>query len=300
MQVTFKYYEPNKGYEEYQAKVFSDSTGIKVTPKEIEERIKHEKRDPKLIRYAFTEEEEFLGYCQASWDGKDAISIGYPWVTPNCPPEVQHQLFDELLEYIKDKRPKEIHYWLKHTWTKQIDFFKSKGFELKTQGLTLDFNIEMISSIEIPDEGYSHRIATAEDLDLLVEIGRQDTILKNIPSLTKDAMTSYFQNKVLKDGHAVLIFNSEGEIVCATAPLQDYPDREVDDHIILRFTATRPGYESAWPLMLKATAQECINAGWAVKPIRIFSDGDSKMIQRLKNLKPDIKPNYDLYVLKED
>ncbi len=299
MKIIYRYYEPEKGYEAYQATVFSNSTGIKVSPQEIQDRIKREKRDPKFIRYAFTEENEFLAYCQAVWDEKKSISIGYPWATPNCPLEVQNHLFDELLEYIKQKNPAEIHYWLRHSWEDQIEFFKKKGFILKIEGLMFDFYPNKISKMQIIEEGYTYRTATMDDLDLLVEVGRQDNVLKNIPSLTKDAMTAYFKDKVLKDGHAILIFNSEGEIICATAPLQEYPDQESDDHIILRFTATRPGYESAWPLMLKATAQECISAGWLEKPIRIFADGDSEMAQRLKKLEPDVKPNYYLYVLKE-
>jgi hypothetical protein len=115
--------------------------------------------------------------------------------------------------------------------------------------------------------------------------------------MTKEAMIDYFTNKVLADGHAVLVFKDE-KIVCASAPLRD-TDQEENDHIFLRFAATRKGYETAWRMLITGIAKECVSAGseWTSYPLQVHVEADSERANIIKSLKPKIKPSYDFYVL---
>ena len=118
--------------------------------------------------------------------------------------------------------------------------------------------------------------------------------------MTKEVMIDYFKNKVLADGHAILVFK-EGKIVCASAPLREYPGQEEQDHMILRFTATRKGYEEAWKTLIIEIAKECVATGskWTQNPLRINVEGGSKQADILSTMNPRIKPSYDYYVLKK-
>ncbi len=84
----------------------------------MKERIQKQKADPKHIRYAFSEEGLLLAYIQARAGKNGLFSLGYPWVTPECPIGIQEKLFDEMLLYIKQKNPKMIKYWLHDDWKK--------------------------------------------------------------------------------------------------------------------------------------------------------------------------------------
>ena len=69
-----------------------------------------------------------------------------------------------------------------------------------------------------------------------------------------------------------------------------------ESSIILRFTATKPGYEDAWPYLLVAIAKECIKAGWDL-PLDVNLEDESKVANILLKLKPKISVSYHLYVL---
>ena len=87
MDVIYSEYEPDRNFEELQAKLYSEATGFQVTKKEIEFRYLQEKVDPKTIRYAFNSKGELLAYCQArDYPSLGQTHIGYPWATPECPP----------------------------------------------------------------------------------------------------------------------------------------------------------------------------------------------------------------------
>lgn len=297
LDIIYRQYEPDKGLEEIQAKIFNQATGEKATAENIKNRYEKEKTNPRFVRYAYTKDGTPLAYCQARRDDKKSIAIGYPWAVPECPTEVQEKIFDELFGYIKESKPKEISYWLKVTWQKQIDFFKRKGFVKTIQGLQFDFDVNVISQIKIPNEPFYSRLATNDDLNLLVEIAKVDRELKRV--FTEEGLRNYFQDKVLKDGHCVLVFKGD-LLVCASAPLREWPDKENDDYMIMRFLATRPGYEHALKKLVFEVATECVAIGWTDMPLRIYGDSNTEIATILNELNPEIKPNYVKYVFNEE
>lgn len=295
MEIEYRTYKP--GYEEKQARIYTEASGIKATAEEILQRYKADRTDPNFVRFAFNKEGKALAYCQARLEKKGSVAIGFPWAISECQPEVQEKLFDDISTYISQKKePKEFHYWIRHDWEHVIKFFLRKGFTREREGLIFDFNVLEVSKIVEEESPFTSRVATIDDLDLLVEITRIDKILKTF--MTKEAMIDYFSNKVLADGHAVLIFKDK-QIVCASAPLKN-SDQENGDHILLRFTATRKGYETAWKSLIIEIAKECVSSRpeWNNNPLRVYVEAGSKQASIIKTLNPIIKPNYSYYILK--
>jgi len=83
MNVNYRFYEPNKGLEEFQAKIFNQANNRAVTAKEIRKRYEEEKIDPKTVRYAFSNDNKPLAYVQARarlssfWRNSYRVSMGY-------------------------------------------------------------------------------------------------------------------------------------------------------------------------------------------------------------------------------
>jgi hypothetical protein len=66
--------------------------------------------------------------------------------------------------------------------------------------------VQKASQIESPP--FDRRIANENDLDLLVELAKVDEGLsQGFPD--EDAMISYFRDRVLPDGHTVVLFNQK-------------------------------------------------------------------------------------------
>lgn len=296
--VRYETYEQGKGYPDIQARIYNRNTGSKVTGKEIELRIKKEKKDPNLLRYAFDANGNPLAYIQASQVSSSVFYLGFPWGVPECPSDVQEKMFSDMMDYLKTKNPTKIQYWIKADWEKPIEFFKSKGFEMKIRGLDFYFDTVTLSRIILEDDtGYSARLATKEDLELLLEIGSVDEGFKSA-GLKADFLRDYFTNKVLADGHCILVFKDD-KIVCTSAPL---PELNVDSpsFVFLRFSATRPGYEEGWPLLVIEIAKECVNTGWR-QPLQVNVEDGTKKAEILRRFSPKERESFHLFelVLKE-
>ena len=291
--IRYEYYSPNKGLEEIQAHIFNINTQGRVTAKDIEHKIAKMRKDPKLLRYAFSEEGKPLAYIQASQVSSSVYYLGYPWCLPECPSSVQEKLFTDMLEYLKAKDLDEIQYWLNAIHTEAIAFFESKGFIQQIKGVTYKFNLQKIKDHPLEPSEYTTHLATQEDVEILVEIGTIDKELQQA-GLTGEWLKNYFETKVLTDGHCIMV-KEEGKIICASAPLRD-PHGTESNNIILRFTATRPGYEDAWPNLIIEIANECIKAGWDL-PLHVNLEDESKVAKLLLPLQPKISESYHLYVL---
>jgi hypothetical protein len=114
-------------------------------------------------------------------------------------------------------------------------------------------------------------LATENDSEYFYDILKADFELKRaFPN--EDAMKNYVEGRVLKDGHAILVFDGD-KIVAASAPLRIQPDglRHLgdEDRIVMRFTAIRPGYLHAWKRLVHEVAKECVKSGWTDVPLMI-------------------------------
>ncbi len=115
------------------------------------------------------------------------------------------------------------------------------------------------------------RPATKDDIDLLIEVALSDPQL-NRAFPDKDGFRNYFENRVLKDGHAVLLLDGD-KVVAASAPLKMEPNGVFllgdEERVLMRFTAIRPGYSYAWKRLVVEIAKEVKSAGWKDTPLRL-------------------------------
>ncbi|MFX0092415.1 MAG: hypothetical protein ACFFBD_11680 [Candidatus Hodarchaeota archaeon] len=279
MKIVYRHYEPDQGLEEIQAKIYTEVSGLPATAAQIRER--NLRREPETTRYALTEEGEPLAYVTARDSGSHVgrTYIGYPWALPGCPSEVQEKIFDELFAYLR-KREKTLEIATTIVVNakiakEQILFFEQKGFR-ETERLFryfLDFDVNEVSKWEMTNDisSFSSCLATIEDIDRLVDICLADHYMRNaLPD--QDAFRSYFQDRVLKDGHAIIVFQGD-QVVAASAPLKRQPDGIAltgdEMRVIMRFSAVQPGYPQAWKRLLIEIAKECVVAGWADIPLRV-------------------------------
>ena len=279
MKIVYRHWEPDQGLEEIQAKIYTKASGLPARADQI--RLRNESRDPKMTRYALTETGEPLAYITSrdSSSERGRVYIGYPWTMPDAPTEVQQTLFDELYGFLKKrKETEEIATTVVFTAKiadKQLAYWQEKGFieEESLYRYQLDFDFNEISKWKLGKElmTYTSRVATSKDLKYLYEISQVDPLLAR-EFENEDARESYFKGRVLKDGHAVLLFDKE-KVIAASAPLRIEADQLFllgdEPRVLMRFTAIRPGYEHVWKRLVYEVAKEAKKAGLAETPLRV-------------------------------
>ncbi|MFX0014733.1 MAG: hypothetical protein ACFFB2_00965 [Promethearchaeota archaeon] len=300
MKVIYRYYKPDQGLEDLQAKIYSEVTGRPVSGEDIRSRYKDQKKDPKTTIYALTEDGAPLAYVQAT-DSTSHIGrthISYPWALSACPAGVQEKIFDELFAYLL-QREKILEITAPLVLNvegidERIEFFTKKGFSEKERlyYYFYDFEIDKICNWNITEElqSYTCRAATQEDLEKLIELCKADP---NWQFLTREVATNYFASKVLKDGNTVLVFYND-QVVATGAILRVQPGTSVlvgkEKRILLRFSAVRPKYRDAWNRMLIELANECVKLGWTDVPLRVNFHfyASSSIAVNLAKLLPDL------------
>ncbi|MDO8124749.1 MAG: hypothetical protein Q6364_10265 [Candidatus Hermodarchaeota archaeon] len=301
MKVIYRHYEPEQNLEEIRAKIYTTASGLPATADQI--RVQALNSDPKLMRFAFTEKDDPLAYISASGSESQpwTIGMGYPWSLHGCPSDVQGKLFKDLISYIKrNEKIQEITTgvaWSSKIAEEQIRFFKEKGFTEKERVFlyALDYDVTEVSGWKLTKDisAFSSRVATSKDVDRLIEVCQADSNVRNAFP-TQEAWESYFKDRVLKDGHAVMVFKGD-QVVAASAPLRLKPDgiflRGKEERIIMRFRAVRPGYQDAWKRLLIELAKEIVAAGWTDLPLReaIFFSTNSLTASILAKQKPEVE-----------
>lgn len=311
MKVVYRYYEPNQGLEEVQAKIYTEASGFSASADEIKESFQGEVNRLKTALYALTEDGQPLAYVQARDSGSrlGTVRMSFPWAMLDCPAEVQEKIFDEMVDFLK-KRKETLEITspvLVNTKNieEKIDFFYKKKF-IEKERIYLycpDYDVTEVSNREVSREvcSFNTRLATTEDLDLLIEICQADSFTRRMFP-TQEAATNYFQNRVLKDGHVVLVFQ-DGKIVAAGAPLRLQPDNRIvekdeGERIIIRFSAMRAGYSQAWHKLFIEIAKECLASGWSNIPLRVYFwfYAESSTAISLAEIQPEIKPLEIIFV----
>jgi hypothetical protein len=280
MKVVYRKWESGQGLEEIQAKIYTTVSGLPARAEEIGPRNDH--RGKESTRYALTEDGKPLAYITSDISDTEPgrAHIGYPWSLPECPLEAKEKLFNDLLDHLYSlngiRQVRTAVVTGSKTKKEQIQYFLDRGFT-ETERLYqyyLDMNVNETAAKDITGEEaiLTARVATEDDIPALVELCLADTNLRNaFPN--EEGFTTYFRERVLKDGHCVMLFDSDRPVM-ATAPLRFKPDgnllRGDEDRYIMRFTASRPGYEYAWDRLVIELARECKAAGLTDFPIRTF------------------------------
>lgn len=310
LKVVYRHYESNQGLEEIPEKIYPAVTGFPAgvsgfptTADQIREWFETWGNDPKTIRFALTEDGNPLAFVftkdSRSHPGRTHISP--PLALPDCPNDVQEKIFHDLLGYIsKRKDIREITgvvYLNAKNAEEQIEFYQRKGFVEKERYCRyfFDFDTAEISTWKMTKEVsiFSSRLATIEDIDRLIEICQADPYMRTT-FFAQEEPRSYFKDRVLKDGHAVLIFHGD-QAVAASAALKYQLDGLFlsgdEERTLMRFSAIRPGYPQAFKRLLIELAKECLAAGWVDIPLRVdfhFTTRSSTAVN-LAELRPDLE-----------
>ncbi|MFW9963551.1 MAG: hypothetical protein ACFFCX_08310 [Candidatus Sifarchaeia archaeon] len=279
MNVVYKKWNPDEKLEDAQAKIYTGVSGLPARPEEIKPR--NIQRGEDSTRYVLSKDGAPLAYV-TSWvndENPTEGGIGYPWAFPECPLEAKEKIFDELFNHLrKDKKLKDIRTGIVLTSkiaNDQIKFFEEKGFKEveRAYRYSKDFDVEKLASKKLEGKAakLTSRPATKDDVELLIDVALSDPQL-NRAFPNEDGFRNYFENRVLKDGHAMLLLDGD-KVIAASAPLKMEPNGTFllgdEERTLMRFTAIRPGYGYAWKRLAVEIAKEVKKAGWKDTPIRL-------------------------------
>ncbi|MHA1902600.1 MAG: hypothetical protein ACXADL_02610 [Candidatus Thorarchaeota archaeon] len=312
MKIVYKNWEPDQGLEDHQAKIYTEASGLPATADQIRER--NLRRDPKFTRYALTDKGEPLAYVTS----RDASSdrgrtyISYPWTLPNCPKKAQTKIFDEQIEYLKKREETtEIAttFVLSSKIIKdQIKYFEKKGFTERDRIYRYILDLEVKDAIKLDVNAKAKslvsRVATKDDIETLVELCQLDPHIRTAFQ-SEDEFKDYFENRVLKDGHCVILFDGD-EAVAASAPLRFKPNGIYltgdEEKIVLRFYAIRPGHTYSWNRLISELAKEAKAAGWTDISLRteFFFRSDSPLAIGMSGMRKEIEEWEVVMVLQDE
>ncbi|MFW9780140.1 MAG: hypothetical protein ACFFE8_14930 [Candidatus Heimdallarchaeota archaeon] len=274
--VEYRHYEPDKGYEELQAKIYNEANPMNYPPataEQILDRYKEENFDRKMVRYAFVEG-DMIAYIQARrHPSVNEIHLSFPWALKGCSPEIQDRLFSDLLNYCQENFPNaRIRVNLPGKPEKNVHFLQQKGFIEKNRWYQYFVELEDISKLKYDEARYTSRIASEMDVDSIIDLiktdGRYQSNFK-----TDSEIENYLIEKVLAVGHLVIIMD-QGKLTAAGAPLlYKLPLRE-KEVVILRFTAFRESKtRETFRHLLIEVARECLRTGYGLKhQMSLYSD----------------------------
>ncbi len=293
MKVEYKYWEKGTGFEEIQAKIYNENNPENQTPitaKDIIERFEREKIDPKTVRYAFAgEDNKPLAYIQArNYPEIKETHLGYPWALSECPEEVQHKLFDEMLSYLQTKDSDlAIRVNVPLSNENIVNFVATKDQLVKIgKSYRRELDVHKLKQQTSSQKGYNIRKASKEDVDILVELIKTDGRYSGQFTGDEDII-KYFSDRVLPDDHCYLAFKDD-KLVMASAPLITKLPGDTEERLILRFHSFLPDHEPALEPLLIDIAKECVSTGLDTKPLAFFEGfNESKVFKNIiKNFEP--------------
>ena len=280
MQVIYKYYEPDQGFEELQAKIYSEASGLPASVERIKARFQERETIFKEALYALTEEGEPLAYVQAtaSSSSPGRTHISFPWALPNCPDSVQETIFEELLTFLKQKEGVlEITVPLRKDSKNVescVEFLQKRGFIDKEHLFyySKEFTVSEVSNWSMNQQlgSLSSRKATLKDLDLICELCLSDP---NYQFFTPEVAKNYFSPIIAERGYVVLVFDGK-QLVTAGGVIHLKPGESVIKEnkiglISIRVSPTRPRFDYAWKRMVIEVAKEIINNGMKDLPLNV-------------------------------
>jgi hypothetical protein len=289
MEINYRYYEPNSGFEEIQATIFNQANNRNVKAKEIQERFEREKIDHHTVRYAFDKENNPLAYIQArDYENQGEVHVGFPWAFPDCPSEVQGILFDELLTYVKNR---DSSLKIKANTTSEenrINFVKKRGFKEEARTFQFEIDLDSISHSNLIKPNYKIQKAHSSDLDAIKQcyvkalghLGRSDN----------EAFINLAKQRI-KEGYTYLAFEGEELVGVCTNRLpnsENPPEQEIFLGLNLFFTLL--GKENCMPNLMKNALEVSKKENWNKNFIQIvFTNENSNEMKILNQICKDSK-----------
>lgn len=261
MDVVYKTFEPDKGFEQIQADIYNQAVkkynGQTVTADQIAQRMKSfdPPQDTNGLFFAFTKDDKPLSYIQYRFYEKTKIFIGHAWSVDDCPVDVQQAMYDKIFDYVKQKYPDNKEIYLGYVYdhfTDVVAMIKKQGFEHYNSITFYSVKLEELAKLEA-DAKYTSREATLDDLAVLLDLALDS----NLKSMGETQLNSYFKDKVLKDGNCIILFEGD-KPVASTAIINGHFDGKES---LARFVALREGYKDSYKSLLIHLAKYALGKG---------------------------------------
>lgn len=281
MNIIYKNYEPNKDFDEIQANLYNEAVkpynGSHVTAEQIKKRHENNKPDFNGIRFAFTPENKPLAYIQYYYYSNlsEKLYIGYPWAVKNCPADIQEEMFQNLLDYIKKKYPGEPIFlgYFSNKYKKVSQFALDHGFIQNHENLTYEGDIQTLSKLSNKDLEWKK--ATKEDINLLSDLGQVDPDISK--AMNRSQFENYLEGRVFPDGHCFMLLESN-KAVAACAPLK------IRENIaLMRFSAIRDGKLDYQKKLIIQFSQYLVNQYLPYQKIQMIFDEANPEIETMLN-----------------
>jgi hypothetical protein len=279
LNIIYKNYEPNKGFDEIQANIYNEAVKpynkSQVTAEQIKKRHENNKPDFYGIRFAFTSDNKPLAYIQYYYYSSlnEKLYIGYPWAVKDCPEEVQEEMFQNLLTYIKTKYLNEPIFlgFFSKKYKKVIQFALNHGFVQNHENFTYEGDIQFLS--QLSNDDLEWKKASKDDLDLLSDLGQSDPDISK--SMSKSQFETYLKGRVFPDGHCFMLLESN-KAVAACAPL-----KLGESLAFMRFSAIRDGRLDYQKKLTIQFSRYLISQSLPYKKLQFILDETTREIQNM-------------------
>ena len=214
--IKIKGFDPNRLEElaKEQTEIYNEATSTlpNYIPAKVEDTINRFKRkqfDQSRMFYAY-DKDRMIAYSGLSGRDKERNSrnVGYPWLTKGTDPSVKDLLYDAMEKKCRDEGTKLLRRGGSPEYPEQLEFFKSKGFEVKIEYLVHE-KVLTKNEYELP-EGYIFREMKREDLLTLEEVSRKDPLMKS-PFIATDY--EQYMDSTDYDPENVIVVEKEGTVV---------------------------------------------------------------------------------------
>lgn len=198
-----------KQTEIYNAEIAKLPESIPAKVEDTIARFKRESFDRSRMFYAY-EGDRMVGYSGLT--GRDTKQnlrgVGYPWLTEGTDPSVRDLLYESMEKKCHNEGTKILRVFGSPNNPEKLDFFKSKGFEVKHEFLVHEKQLTR-NDYNLPS-GYLFRPLKREDLPILKEISQNDPKMKTpfVPSDYEQYMDSSDY-----DPDSIIVAEKEGVVV---------------------------------------------------------------------------------------
>lgn len=287
----FKKYEENKSFEEYQAEIYNavakKFNAQTVTAEAINKRL-HDHRpeqDRNGMTFAFDKTGKAVAYIQYREYAQGKVRIGYPWAIDGVPQSVKDEMFNNLLNYLKEKYPETKKFYLgfvNNAFKDIIEDIKNHySFKENESFSSFSLSILKASKLKLPNE-YQFKEATEHDFNLLVEISMSDSILSK---MGEERIRDFFNKRYFsidnKDRISLILLKHDKPIgFVGLAKTTDHGN----NYSTVRISAIQSKEEYAYEYLISATAKFLESNSWNDPIVFNFDKSEQKYEEIVKNL----------------
>jgi hypothetical protein len=278
MGIIYKFYEPNKDYEQIQADLYNNAvakfgTQGNATADQIKDRYKVEGFDNKGVQYAFDGNKPIAYIQTRKLINRKQISIGYPWSTTDCPEKVKDEMFKNMANYLyaRDPEYKIVCGTIQESWIDVIHFLKKNNCTVENEFKTYLLDINILGNLD--KSAYTSRIGTPDDEEVLFKLcmsepGFSDTV-------PNEEAVKLFAKDSLKELETIFIYKGD-DLVSAGAVFSYEPDG--NNTINTRFTATIDNKFEYWKAYVIEIAKRLKQKGLGDMKLTLF-DRESEHLE---------------------